>query len=159
MAKDRLAGFPPEFTKIILEYRDGLAPAPLVCIDRAQAVNIRHRFHKFRRVATELDVPGARESWGLYLRLDGNKVLFLGMPAGMEITPPAPDDGLHVPGIDKDREPGMDEHDRKLAELFKLDLKPQATQSPTERVQPTGCQHEWDSTDTFCLHCKVPKPE
>ena len=84
-----LATYPRVFFDIVEAFSKGKPIDPIVCMDEKQATNIRHRFHTFRRLALLQPeaVPGIAASPGIYVRLEGNRVLFMGLPSQLAPSP------------------------------------------------------------------------
>lgn len=128
-------------------------------LDRHGAcINLRQRFYKFRQLLAEAGHPHAKGCMDLVLTIQPvNKLRFSKMsgltPEAMKQLGMTPSTSVPSPleaANSAQRVAVSDEAEKALNEY--LGWSPAAP----ERQAHTCPPHEWDSTETHCLHCGAP---
>lgn len=148
---DRMAGYPTWFFAVSTELKGGAMNVRVVCHRHNTAVNLRHRFHLFRKDLVFEKHPLAEAAVNSTLEVVDDALIFhntshIGreLDAAIKaVSAELPEDGQPVSFTQPagPADPAEDLIQRTYGVL---------------KHEQKDCKHELDTTETRCLHCGLP---
>lgn len=156
--RDRMAGYPEWFLGLASDLHAGLKTFTVKCDKHNIAINLRQRWHLFRKDLVFDKHPHANAAINTSVSVEDDKLIFTNIAhLGAEITRAVeaetrPIEGGRFEGPSFPIPVGNAPGDDALEELVRNTYS-----TPAQPAQDSACVHEPDpATGSFCLKCRCP---